>query len=75
MSWEFSWDRLKRSLNRMYRDDQAVQDTVSAFIEDMPASLDRVYRKIPQVAIEAYFRGALKETLTQVRERWDDSQT
>ena len=75
LTWEFSWDRLKRALNRMYRDDQAVQDTVAAFIEDMPASLDRVYSKIPQVAIEAYFQGALKETLVQVRERWDDTQT
>ena len=54
----------------MYRDDQAVQDIVAAFVEDMPASLDRVYSKIPQVKVEAYFQGALKETLAQVRERW-----
>ncbi len=75
LTWEFSWDRLKRALNRMYRDDQAVQETVAAFIEDIPASLDRVYLKIPQVKIESYFRGALKETLLQVRERWGDTQT
>ena len=70
LSWDFSWDRLKRALNRMYRDDDAVQSEVQTFIENMPESLDRVYEKIPRVKIDAYQQGALKETLAQVRERW-----
>ena len=73
LSWEFSWDRLKRALNRMYRDDDAVQDTVDNFIENMPGSLEQIYEKIPQVKIDAYQQGALKETLAQVRERWGET--
>ena len=73
LSWQFSWDRLKRALNRMYRDDDAVQNTVDNFIENMPVSLDKIYEKIPQVKIDAYQQGALKETLAQVRERWGDN--
>ena len=74
ISWEFSWDRLKRALNRMYRDNDAVQNTVDHFIENMPGSLNQIYEKIPQVKIDAYQQGALKETLAQVRERWGDNQ-
>ena len=74
LTWEFSWDRLKRALNRMYRDNEAVQNTVQNFIENMPGSLDQIYEKIPRVKIEAYQQGALKETLAQVRERWGDIQ-
>ena len=73
LSWEFSWDRLKRALNRMYRDDDAVQNTVDSFIQNMPGSLNQVYEKIPQVKIDAYQQGALKETLAQVRERWSEA--
>ncbi len=43
LGWDLSWDRLKRALNRMYRDDDGVQETVDAFIQEMPASLERVY--------------------------------
>ena len=70
VSWEFSWDRLKRALNLVYRDNDAVQGEVENFIDNMPASLDKVYEKIPRVKIDAYQQGALKETLAQVRERW-----
>ncbi len=72
-SWEFSWDRLKRAMNRMYRDDDTVQGAVDTFIEDMPDSLDQVYEKIPRAKIDEYQQGALKETLGQVRERWGKS--
>ena len=51
-----------------------MQNTVDNFIGNMPASLDHVYEKIPRVKIDAYQQGALKETLAQVRERWDDTQ-
>ena len=74
LSWEFSWDRLKRALNRMYRDSDAVQNTVDNFILNMPESLNRIYEKLPQVKIDAYQQGALKETLAQVRERWGETQ-
>ena len=73
LSWDFSWDRLKRALNRMYRDDDAVQNTVDNFIENMPGSLEQIYQQIPQVKIDAYQQGALKETLAQVRERWSEA--
>ena len=73
LSWDFTWDRLKRALNRMYRDDGAVQNTVDNFIENMPGSLEEIYERIPQVKIDAYQQGALKETLAQVRERWRET--
>ena len=70
VSWEFSWDRLKRALNRMYRENDTVQGAVETFIDNMPDSLDQVYEKIPRVKIDAYQQGALEETLIQVRDRW-----
>ncbi len=70
LGWDLSWDRLKRALNRMYRDDDGVQDTVDAFIQEMPASLERVYDKIPRKTIDSYQQKALEETLAQVYERW-----
>lgn len=68
MGWEFSWERLKRSLNRMYRDDDDVQTAVDHFLAEMPRSLDRVYEKVPEEKIEAYRERAVEITLAQVRE-------
>lgn len=70
LGWDLSWDRLNRALNRMYRDDDGVQETVDAFIQEMPASLERVYDKIPRKTIDSYQQKALEETLSQVYERW-----
>ena len=70
LGWEFSWERLKRALNRIYRDDEEVQQTVDGFIQDMPHSLERVYEKIPVAKIDNYQQGALEHTLEQVVERW-----
>ena len=70
LGWEFSWDRLKRALNRIYRDDQDVQQSVDCFIHDMPHSLERVYEKIPLEKIDIYQQGALEHTLEHVAERW-----
>jgi hypothetical protein len=70
LGWEFSWDRLKRALNRIYRDDEEVQQTVDGFIQDMPHSLERVYEKIPLAKIDNYQQGALEHTLEHVVERW-----
>lgn len=68
VSWEFSWERLKRSLNRMYRDDEAVQQTVDQFLERMPRSLEEVYARIPEARVSAYRRRAVDATIAQVRE-------
>ena len=73
LGWEFSWDRLKRALNRIYRDDDDVQTKVDSFIKDMPSSLDRVYEKIPLDKINAYQQDALEHTLAGVVERWGQS--
>ena len=70
LGWEFSWDRLKRALNRIYRDDEGVQQTVDSFIRNMPYSLERVYEKIPLEKIDTYQQGALEHTLEHVGERW-----
>ena len=34
MGWEFSWERLRRALNRMYRDDGDVQRAVDHFLAE-----------------------------------------
>ena len=68
LGWEFSWERLKRALNRMYRDDNSVQALVDQFLADMPHSLERVYAKIPEEKLAAYQRQTLAETLALARE-------
>ena len=68
MSWDFSWDRLKRALNRMYRDDDDVQRAVDGFLEQMPQSLERIYTKIPAETIATYQKQALEQTVLQARE-------
>lgn len=68
VSWEFSWERLKRALNRMYRDDAAVQSSVDQFLERMPRSLEEVYEQIPEARVSAYRRRAVDATIAQVRE-------
>ena len=68
MSWEFDWQRLKRALNRMYRDNDEVQVLVDRFLADLPASLESVYDKVPRERIEAYRQTALEQTLRQIKE-------
>lgn len=68
MSWEFDWQRLKRALNRMYRDNDGVQALVDRFLAEMPGSLDAVYEKVTRERVEAYRLAAVEETLKQVKE-------
>jgi len=56
---EFDWSRLKFALNRMYRDNDEVQQTVDRFLERMPYSLEEVYGKIPEAQVENYRREAV----------------
>jgi hypothetical protein len=65
---EFEWSRLKFALNRMYRDNDEVQQTVDRFLDRMPHSLEEVYQKIPAAKVENYRREAVAATITQVRE-------
>ena len=68
LGWDFSWERLKRALNRMYRDDDAVQQAVDGFLAGMPRSLERVYERIPPALIDDYRRRVIDETKAQARE-------
>ena len=68
MGWEFTWDRLKRALNRLYRDDEDVQRNVERFLEGMPRSLERVYELVPEAEVTAYQQRAMAATIEQVRE-------
>lgn len=68
LGWDFTWDRLKRAMNRMYRDNDEVQQVVDGFLQRMPESLERVYQQIPQWDVKAYQRRVVDETLAQVRE-------
>ena len=68
MGMEFDWERLKRALNRMYRDNDDVQYSVGEFLERMPRSLEEVYEKIPEARVEAYRQQAVAATIAQIRE-------
>ena len=65
---EFEWSRLKFALNRMYRDNDQVQETVDRFLDRMPHSLDEVYERIPEAKVENYRREAVAATISHVRE-------
>lgn len=73
MSWEFDWQRLKRALNRMYRDNNDVQDMVDRFLADMPASLDAIYDKVTRERVEAYRQASVEQTLLLVKEYFGEA--
>ena len=66
--WEFTWERLKGALNRLYRDDDDVRKTVEQFLEGMPRNMEALYEKVPEANVSAYQERALAATITQVRE-------
>ena len=68
LGWDFTWERLKRALNRMYRDNDAVQQAVDGFLANMPRSLERVYEHVPHTLIDDYRRRVIDETKAQARE-------
>ena len=68
LGWDFTWERLKRALNRMYRDDDEVQLVVDGFLEDVPRSLERVYERLPRELIDNYRERVIEETIIQARE-------
>ena len=68
MGWDFDWERLKRALNRMYRDNDAVQQSVDRFLAGMPATLEDVYAQIPREKLAAYREQAVQQSLLQVKE-------
>ena len=68
LGWDFTWERLKRALNRMYRDDAEVQQVVDGFLAEMPRSLERVYERIPRALVDDYRRRVIDETKIQARE-------
>ena len=71
MGWDFTWDRLKRALNRMYRDDDNVQQAVDRFLKGMPDSLEQIYQKIPEERLTVYQQQVLETTVSQAREYLD----
>ena len=68
LTWDFSWERLKRALNRMYRDNGEVQEAVDHFLSAMPDSLERAYEKVPDWDVQAYQARVIGETIQQAKE-------
>ena len=68
LGWDFTWERLKRALNRMYRDNDEVQLVVDGFLEDVPRSLERIYERLPRELIDDYRQRVIEETKIQARE-------
>jgi hypothetical protein len=73
MGWGFTWDRLKRTLSRMYRNDDEVQMQVDRFICAIPDSLASIYDRMPEEKLAEYQLRATEEALIQVREYWDET--
>ncbi len=65
---DFEWSRLKFALNRMYRDNGDVQESVDQFLDRMPYSLEELYEKIPEAKVDSYRRQAVAATIAQIRE-------
>ena len=59
---------MKGALNRLYRDDDDVQQTVEKFLEGMPHSLEAVHEQAPEAEAAGYRDRALAATIAQVRE-------
>ncbi len=55
-------------LNRVYRDDKAVQEEVGRFLQELPDSLAHVYTKIPEEKLVIYERDVLSQPLAHVQE-------
>ena len=68
LTWDFSWERLKRALNRMYRDNDEVQEAVDHFLSAMPDSLERAYEKVPDWDVQAFQSRVVSETIQQAKE-------
>ena len=68
LGWDFTWDRLQRALNRMYRDDHEVQQLVAGFLTNVDRNLETVYEKIPKSNITAFQQRVESEALTQIKE-------
>ena len=69
---EFDWSRLKFALNRMYRDNDEVQQSVDKFLDRMPHSLEEVYERIPEAKVENYRREAVAATIAHARKYLPD---
>jgi hypothetical protein len=52
----------------MYRDNDDVQQEVDRFLENMPYSLEHIYRRIPEDMVMAYQARVLEQTIIKARE-------
>ena len=68
MVGECTWDRLKSALNRLYRDDEKVQNTVERFLNGMPGNMEQLYQKVPEADVSSYQERAQAATIALVKE-------
>jgi hypothetical protein len=68
LTWDFSWERLKRALNRMYRDNDYVQQLVDKFLDNVESGLEEIYDKIPRETIQTYQDRVSAESVRQIKE-------
>ena len=73
LSRDFSWERLKRALNRMYRDDDDVQQLVDNFLLNIESGLDDIYDKIPRATIQTYQDRVSTESIRQIKEHLSET--
>ena len=67
-TWEFTWERLRFAARRMYGDDANAMDMVDEFLQSVPASLERVYNRVPAEAIADYTEKVICESVRTIRE-------
>ena len=70
-TWEFTWDRLNRAMQRMYRDDPGAAEQAQRFLEEMPRSLERVYERMSPEALAAYRESTISSSVELIREYLD----
>ena len=68
---QFSWDRLHFLMRRMYRENEEVQMVVESFLSSLPASLERVYERVPRDGIRAFQKMTLRKSVQLIKEYLD----
>ena len=67
-TWEFSWERLRFLVGRMYRDDSHAMEEVEQFLHCVPSNLERVYNVVSADTIADYRHKAVAESIRLIKE-------
>ena len=72
-TWEFTWDRLHRSVRRMYGDDPEAHEMTQQFTQNIPDSLEQVYALVSPQALASYRETTIQASVKLIKEYMDAS--